>query len=181
VLGKLGVTPGGYALVTLHRPANVDDPVVLERLVGALAKVAGELPVVFPVHPRTRKRLSEGAIGAQVAAAKGLLLTDPAGYFEFQALTANAKFVLTDSGGIQEETTALGVPCLTLRENTERPVTITEGTNILVGRDPERILPEVEKILAGQSKAGRVPALWDGRAAERVADAVLAFLARPRA
>jgi UDP-N-acetylglucosamine 2-epimerase (non-hydrolysing) len=178
VLGKLGVEPKRYALVTLHRPANVDDPVVLGRLIGALIRVARELPVVFPIHPRTRKRLSEGEIGTTVRGTPSILLSDPLGYFEFQALTSHAKLVLTDSGGIQEETTAMGVPCLTLRENTERPVTISQGTNILVGRAPERIWPEVEKILGGQSKAGRIPELWDGHAAERVAEAVERFFAR---
>jgi UDP-N-acetylglucosamine 2-epimerase (non-hydrolysing) len=178
VLGRIGVEKSGYALVTLHRPANVDDPAVLSRLIDSLVRVARELKVVFPVHPRTRKRLLEGAIGEQMQKTPSILLVEPQGYFEFQALTSNAKLVLTDSGGIQEETTALGVPCLTLRENTERPVTITEGTNILVGRDPERIWPEVEKILAGRSKAGRIPELWDGRAAERVADAIVRFIER---
>jgi UDP-N-acetylglucosamine 2-epimerase (non-hydrolysing) len=177
VLGRIGVEKHGYALVTLHRPANVDDPAVLARLVDALVRVARELPVVFPIHPRTRKRLSEGILGERVRSTPAILLSDPLGYFEFQALTSNAKLVLTDSGGIQEETTAMGVPCLTLRENTERPVTITEGTNTLVGRDPERIWPEVQKILSGASKAGRIPALWDGHAAERVADAIQAYFA----
>lgn len=178
VLAKAGVEKGRYALVTLHRPANVDDPAVLARLVEALVRVAGELKVLFPVHPRTRKRLGEGEVGRRIAATPNLVLAEPAAYFEFQALMMHAKLVLTDSGGIQEETTAMGVPCLTLRENTERPVTVTEGTNTLVGRDPERIWPEVEKILAGRSKAGRIPALWDGHAAERVADAVERFLSR---
>lgn len=175
VLGKVGVEPGGYALVTLHRPANVDDPAVLSRLVDALVRVAQAMPVVFPVHPRTRARLADGDVGRRMAQAEAIQLIEPQGYFEFQALVKNAKVVLTDSGGIQEETTAMGVPCLTLRENTERPVTVTEGTNVLVGRDPERIWPEVERILRGDSKAGRVPALWDGRAAERVADAIERF------
>jgi UDP-N-acetylglucosamine 2-epimerase (non-hydrolysing) len=177
VLGKLGVAKHRYALVTLHRPANVDDPAVLARLLEALVRVAQQLPVVFPIHPRTRKRLSEGALGERLRSTPAILLSDPLGYFEFQALTSSAKLVLTDSGGIQEETTAMGVPCLTLRENTERPVTITEGTNTLVGRDPERIWPEVQKILAGDSKAGRIPALWDGQAAERVADAIEQYFA----
>jgi UDP-N-acetylglucosamine 2-epimerase (non-hydrolysing) len=172
VLARAGVEKGRYALVTLHRPANVDDPAVLARLVDALVRVSSELTVLFPVHPRTKKRLSEGEVGRRMAAAPGILLCEPQAYFEFQALVMNARLVLTDSGGIQEETTAMGVPCLTLRENTERPVTVTEGTNVLVGRDPERIWPEVQRILAGQSKAGRVPQLWDGQAAVRVADAI---------
>lgn len=178
ILGALRLTPRNYALVTLHRPANVDDSAVLERLMGVLLEVAREIPVVFPIHPRTRKRLADGPLAERIAAEERILLVEPYGYFEFQALLSQAKVVLTDSGGIQEETTAMGVPCLTLRENTERPVTITEGTNLLVGRDPERILPEVEKILRGQSKAGRIPALWDGHAAERVADAIERFFGR---
>jgi len=174
-LSRRGVQDGGFALVTLHRPANVDDPAVLARIVGALRQVARDLVVLFPVHPRTRKRLADTSL---LEGETRILLCDPAGYLEFQALMSRARVVLTDSGGIQEETTALGVPCLTLRENTERPVTISEGTNILVGRDPERILPEVRSILSGRTKAGRIPALWDGHAAERVADALLRFLAR---
>ncbi len=180
LLQRFGTERHGYALVTLHRPANVDDPAVLTRLIGALEQVSRELTVLFPVHPRTRKRLSEGAIGALLGKTPRIVLLEPQGYFEFQALMTNARLVLTDSGGIQEETTAVGVPCLTLRENTERPVTVTEGTNVLVGRDPERIWPEVKRILAGDSKAGRVPELWDGRAAERVADAIVRFLAAER-
>src|SRR5690606_16447800 len=144
---QAGVTKNGYALVTLHRPANVDDPAVFSRLIDALLKVAEHLAVVFPIHPRTKKHLESTPLGGRIAATPAIKLLDPAGYFEFQALMTNARFVLTDSGGIQEETTAVGVPCLTLRENTERPVTITQGTNTLVGRDPERIWPEVEKIL----------------------------------
>lgn len=178
VLAETNVTKGGYALVTLHRPANVDEPRVLSRLVDALLKIAAHLDVVFPIHPRTKKHLASSSLGERIAATPAIKLLDPAGYFEFQALMTNARLVLTDSGGIQEETTAVGVPCLTLRENTERPVTITQGTNTLVGRDPERIWPEVEKILAGGGKQGRVPELWDGHAAERVADAIVAFLSK---
>ncbi len=171
-LADLGVAPGGYALVTLHRPANVDDAAILPRLTDALLTVARDLPVVFPVHPRTRKRLAEMGLDARVAQEPRLMLTDPFGYLDFLSLTAGARVVLTDSGGIQEETTALGVPCLTLRENTERPITVEVGTNVLVGRDPERILPEVQAVLAGRGKRGRVPELWDGRAAERIAEAI---------
>lgn len=176
VLARAGVTKGNYALVTLHRPANVDDPAVFARLIDVLAKVANRLDVVFPIHPRTRKELAGTLLGERIAATPTIKLLDPAGYFEFQALMTNARLVLTDSGGIQEETTAVGVPCLTLRENTERPVTITQGTNTLVGRDPERIWPVVQQILDGDSKAGRVPELWDGQAAERVAQVLVQFL-----
>jgi UDP-N-acetylglucosamine 2-epimerase (non-hydrolysing) len=176
LLGRLGLEVGTYALVTLHRPANVDDPATLAVLLSLLADLSERLPVVFPVHPRTRRRIDESAAIGRVRASSRLVLCDPHGYFEFQALMAHAKLVLTDSGGVQEETTALGVPCLTLRDNTERPVTVTEGTNTLVGRDPVRIAAEVEQVLSGRTKAGRRPALWDGHAAERVADALQALL-----
>jgi UDP-N-acetylglucosamine 2-epimerase (non-hydrolysing) len=175
-LGRLGLEARSYALLTLHRPSNVDDESVFGRLLGALSKIAAELPIVFPVHPRTRARLEGGGLASQLAAATGLRLIDPLSYLEFLQLEDAARFVLTDSGGVQEETTALGVPCLTIRENTERPVTITEGTNLLVGTDPERIVEESRRILAGAEKRGRVPDLWDGHAGERAAKAILEFL-----
>jgi UDP-N-acetylglucosamine 2-epimerase (non-hydrolysing) len=159
---RLELRRGEYALATLHRPANVDDPQALSRVLSALAEVAAQLPVVFPMHPRTRARM-------QSFSAPGLKIVEPLGYLDFLALTAEARLVMTDSGGIQEETTALSVPCLTLRENTERPVTITDGTNQLVGTDPVRIIPAVRAILSGASRKGRMPELWDGRAAERIA------------
>ncbi|MHB8419253.1 MAG: non-hydrolyzing UDP-N-acetylglucosamine 2-epimerase [Myxococcales bacterium] len=161
----LGLEPKRYALLTLHRPANVDDPNVLGRLMEAIAEIAAEVPVVFPIHPRTRKRLSEFSISPP----ERLRLTDPLGYLDFLALTDAAALVLTDSGGLQEETTVLGVPCLTLRENTERPVTVEVGTNSLVGLDPVRIVREARRALRGEGKRGRVPELWDGRAAARIA------------
>ena len=164
--GRFGLVVGGYGLVTLHRPANVDDPAVLASLVETLGHVAGDLPLLFPVHPRTRDRLEAATIPP------GLLPVEPQGYLDFLSLEAGAALVLTDSGGIQEETTALGVPCLTLRENTERPVTVTEGTNQVVGRDRRRILDAVGTVLAGRITP-RCPALWDGHAGERIA-AVLA-------
>jgi UDP-N-acetylglucosamine 2-epimerase (non-hydrolysing) len=176
---KLDLQHQGYALATLHRPANVDDPAVFGRLLGALGEVAARLPVVLPIHPRTRARLeADQDLRARAAAAAGLKLIEPQGYLDFLCLTAHARLVLTDSGGIQEETTALGVPCLTLRENTERPVTVDEGTNVLVGRDPARIVPAAMDVLEGRGKKGRVPELWDGRAAERVAEVLLRFGAR---
>lgn len=165
---RLGVRPKGYALMTLHRPSNVDDPAMLRRLLGAVEQVQRRIPVVFPVHPRTRKKLE--ALG--VATPKGLHLTEPLGYLDFLGLAAEAKFILTDSGGLQEEATILQVPCLTLRENTERPITVTEGTNTIVGTDPGRIVAEASAILDGGGKAGRIPRLWDGKAAERIADAL---------
>jgi UDP-N-acetylglucosamine 2-epimerase (non-hydrolysing) len=159
---KLEISPGNYALATLHRPANVDEPAALARVLAALGEVAAALPVVFPVHPRTRARM-------QAFSAPGLKIVEPLGYLDFLALTAGARLVMTDSGGIQEETTALSVPCLTLRENTERPVTITDGTNQLVGTDPARIVPAAREVLSGGGRKGRMPELWDGRAAERIA------------
>jgi UDP-N-acetylglucosamine 2-epimerase (non-hydrolysing) len=167
---QLGVAKGAYALATLHRPSNVDEPESLAKVLGALAEVAARLPIVFPIHPRTRARLSaDGNLRDRAASARGLQLVDPLGYLDFLALVADARFVLTDSGGIQEETTALGVPCLTLRENTERPVTVEVGTNTLVGTDPAQIVPQSIAVLEGRGKKGRNPELWDGRAAGRIA------------
>jgi UDP-N-acetylglucosamine 2-epimerase (non-hydrolysing) len=166
----LGVEAGGYGLLTLHRPSNVDDAAVLGRLLEAVGTLAAEVPILFPVHPRTRGRIETFGLSKRLASRPGLRLVEPLGYLEFLALQAGARLVLTDSGGIQEETTALGVPCLTLRENTERPVTITEGTNVLVGTDPERIVAEGRSILRGEGKDGRIPELWDGRTGERVAE-----------
>src|SRR3954470_1871513 len=157
---RLEVSRKGYALATLHRPANVDDPAALSRLLSALAEVATQGPVVFPIHPRTRSRLPAGY------EARGVKLVEPLGYLDFLALTAEARLVMTDSGGIQEETTALGVPCLTLRDNTERPVTVDVGTNQLVGTDPRRAVAAAHEVLAGRGKTGVIPELWDGHAAE---------------
>jgi UDP-N-acetylglucosamine 2-epimerase (non-hydrolysing) len=165
---RFGLPLGGYGLLTLHRPSNVDDPAVLSGILDALTRVQRELPILFPIHPRTVQRLREFGFGEQLEAAPRLQLVEPLGYLEFLDLMIHARVVLTDSGGIQEETTILGVPCLTLRENTERPITITAGTNTLVGSDPQRIVAEVGRILAGEGKAGRVPELWDGHAAERI-------------
>ena len=173
---RMGLSPGGYAVATLHRPSNVDDPETLAGLVETLSEVARRLPVVFPVHPRTAARLDAGQVARWAREAPGLKLVDPLGYLPFLSLTAQAKVVLTDSGGLQEETTVLGIPCLTLRENTERPVTVTQGSNLLVGMDPELLLAEVDRVLRGAGKRGRVPALWDGHAAERTADVYAAAL-----
>ncbi len=167
----LGLTPRRYAVVTLHRPSNVDEPAALARLLGALAEVARAVPVVFPVHPRTRARIAAAGLEDRAAA---LRLVEPLGYLEFLSLTSAARLVLTDSGGLQEESTALGIPCLTLRENTERPVTVSEGTNEVVGTDPARIVAAALRALSGGGKRGRCPALWDGRAGERAADAIRA-------
>jgi UDP-N-acetylglucosamine 2-epimerase (non-hydrolysing) len=156
--------PARYALVTLHRPSNVDDPEVLRRILTAMLSVSKDLAVVFPAHPRTRQRMAQFGV-----AADALHVCDPLPYLEFLALQAGATAVLTDSGGIQEETTFLGVPCLTLRDNTERPVTVEIGTNTLIGNKPDRLRDELAKILDGRYKKGAIPALWDGHAAERIA------------
>jgi UDP-N-acetylglucosamine 2-epimerase (non-hydrolysing) len=155
-----------YALVTLHRPSNVDDSEALKEICLALRELSDKIQIIFPIHPRTRARLD--AAGFEIDN-RGMRLTEPLGYLEFLALQRDATLVITDSGGIQEETTFLGVPCLTLRENTERPVTVELGTNMLVGRDMSRLRAETEKILSGKGKKGAVPPLWDGRSGERVA------------
>jgi UDP-N-acetylglucosamine 2-epimerase (non-hydrolysing) len=164
-----------YGVVTLHRPSNVDDPVVLRRLAGALSRLAETLPLIFPVHPRTRASLE----AAGVEMGSGLTLCPPLGYMQFLSLWKDAAVVLTDSGGLQEETTALGVPCVTLRDSTERPITVTEGTNVVVGTDMEAMLAEADKILRGHGKVGRRPDLWDGRAAERIAEILEQLLLEP--
>ena len=156
-----------YALVTLHRPSNVDDPAALQRVLSTLAELSDRCQIVFPVHPRTRQRIQ--SLDVTLPAKDRFLTTDPLGYLEWLALQRDAAVIITDSGGIQEESTYLGVPCLTLRENTERPITISEGTNLLVGGDMTKLHREAEKILRGQGKRGLKPALWDGRAGERIA------------
>lgn len=166
IVSDLGLTPKRYAVLTLHRPSNVDDPAVLSRLMAVLDRIAERLPIVFPMHPRTRSKLD--ALGGPRPDPARWKLIEPQGYLEFLKLMGEAKLVLTDSGGIQEETTILGVPCVTLRDNTERPVTVEMGTNRLTGTDPGRILAAVDDILAGRWKTGSIPPLWDGRAAERM-------------
>lgn len=159
----------GFALLTLHRPANVDDPEVLDRLIGAFTTLARDLLVVFAVHPRTAGRLAESGRRERLEEA-GVRCLPPQSYFQILGLMRAARFVMTDSGGIQEETTALGVPCLTLRPGTERPVTVEEGTNTIVDRDPARILAAADDILTTGGKRGRIPELWDGRTAERIVE-----------
>ena len=153
-----------YALVTLHRPSNVDDPAALEDLLESLSNIGERLTVLFPVHPRTRQKIAQMNLNPSY-----IHLLEPLSYVDFLALQVSATVVITDSGGIQEETTYLGVPCLTMRENTERPVTVTMGTNILVGANPERLTEQLNRILQGNVKPGSVPPLWDGHAGERIA------------
>jgi UDP-N-acetylglucosamine 2-epimerase (non-hydrolysing) len=164
---ELGLTPGSYGVVTLHRPSNVDDAAMLRRLVTALGKIAGRLPLVFPAHPRTTARLAAAGLTGDLVDA-GVRLVEPMPYVEFISLAADARLVLTDSGGIQEETTMLGVPCLTLRDNTERPVTVMRGTNRLVGTDPVGAVRAVDESLAGPLISREPPPFWDGHAADRI-------------
>jgi UDP-N-acetylglucosamine 2-epimerase (non-hydrolysing) len=166
--GRYGFPAGGYALLTLHRPSNVDVPSVFAGLLDAMTEIQRDLAILFPAHPRTLQRLADLDLTERLANAPGLRIIEPLGYLEFLDLMMHARLVMTDSGGIQEETTILGVPCLTLRENTERPITISHGTNRLVGTNSERITAAVRGILSASRTAGRLPDLWDGRAAERI-------------
>lgn len=176
LMEKMGLVPGGYATLTLHRPSNVDDPKVLSGLLVALQEISRELPIIFPIHPRTRKMAEQFGLahffnsGDRV---EGIWITEPLGYLEFLHLNMHARLVLTDSGGLQEETTVLGVPCITMRNNTERPVTCEVGTNFLVGNDPHRVLECARKILGGVVPQGQTPEKWDGRAAERIVAVLL--------
>jgi UDP-N-acetylglucosamine 2-epimerase (non-hydrolysing) len=166
--GDLAEAAPGFALLTLHRPSNVDDPQTLGALLETIREVSELLPVVFPVHPRTARRIADAGLETLFQQSR-IVRLEPVGYLAALGLMRDARLVLTDSGGVQEETTGLGVPCLTLRTNTERPITIQEGTNELVGRDRELILAKSRDILATGGKSGRVPELWDGRSAERIA------------
>jgi UDP-N-acetylglucosamine 2-epimerase (non-hydrolysing) len=170
IVQRFGLQKGGYAAATLHRPSNVDTRESLEGILEIFSRVTRKLPVVYPVHPRTRARMRECGLEAAFAKLDRLRLIDPLGYVDFVALVKDARLVMTDSGGIQEETTVLRVPCLTMRENTERPITVEEGTNRLVGTDKAALLAAVEDVLAGRWQEGRVPFLWDGRAALRIAN-----------
>ena len=162
---QIDVPDYDYGLVTLHRPSNVDNPDVLTRIMATLEEICESLPLIFPIHPRTRQRIEKSEFKIRQTKLK---LIEPLGYLEFLKLMSHAKLVLTDSGGIQEETTILDVPCLTLRENTERPITLTRGTNFLVGSNPKKIMDVVNSVLNGQIKKGIRPELWDGRAAGRI-------------
>jgi UDP-N-acetylglucosamine 2-epimerase (non-hydrolysing) len=173
VLDDHGLEPGAYAPLTLHRPSNVDDPETFGRILDALDVIQRDLPIIFPVHPRTRAILKQSPLGSRVEAMSGLRLIDPLGFLDFLKLMSEARLVLTDSGGIQEETTILGVPCLTLRENTERPITIEIGSNQLVGTDTQAILDAYRSVMQGQASTGQQPPLWDGRAAERIVKIIL--------
>jgi UDP-N-acetylglucosamine 2-epimerase (non-hydrolysing) len=176
LLEELGLEPNGFATLTLHRPSNVDDDEALAGLLEALTEIAREIPIVFPIHPRTRKRIEQFGLERYFGKGRpvqGIWLTEPLGYLEFLHLNMNARMVLTDSGGLQEETTVLGVPCITLRHNTERPITCLQGTNQVVGNGKEAILTAARRVLSGHIPARRVPEKWDGRAAERIVEVLL--------
>ncbi len=168
---RLGLEAGKYILVTFHRPNNVDSRENLEGLVNFLNTLSRELPIVFPVHPRTRINLEHFGLNGKLS--EQVILGDPMGYIEFLGLTRTAALVVTDSGGIQEETTYLGIPCITVRDNTERPVTVEVGTNWLAGTDPTRALELARKVLGGETKKGKIPQFWDGKTAERISQILL--------
>ena len=170
ILKKLNIKEKQYALVTLHRPSNVDKKDILVDIVSALNQISEKIPVVFPLHPRTKNKMKEFNI--KHINNSRIIFTEPLGYLDFLSLTKNTKLVLTDSGGIQEETTALGIPCLTLRENTERPITVKEGTNKIIGNTKSRIIEEFNYVLSNEGQSYKTPRLWDGKTAKRIADII---------
>ncbi|MFA5553193.1 MAG: UDP-N-acetylglucosamine 2-epimerase (non-hydrolyzing) [Phycisphaerae bacterium] len=173
ILEKLGLSKKGYAVITLHRPSNVDDMANLSKIISSFEVIQNDIKLVFPIHPRTRNNIKGTEFENRMNKMPNLILLDPVGYLDFLKLTANAAFVMTDSGGIQEETTILQVPCMTLRENTERPVTITEGTNRLIHNDTNDILKKYNQIKSSDFEAkGSIPRLWDGKAAERIVEVI---------
>lgn len=178
-LQKDGAAPLAYGLLTLHRPSNVDDPEILRDILSTIATVSEKMPVFFPVHPRSLERIRQFGLGRYLTEEKattptrGIVPLAPQGYLDFLCLMDHARLILTDSGGIQEESTILGVPCLTLRENTERPVTVEQGTNQIVGRDPKKILAAAERVLSAERRPVRAPELWDGHTAERIVKVLL--------
>ena len=173
IVKELSLKEKQFVAVTLHRPSNVDDKTTLTDIMEALFEISKKIPVIFPVHPRTIKKIKDFIPYQKLTQMNNLRLIEPLGYIDFLRLMSQAKFVITDSGGIQEETTALGIPCLTVRENTERPITITEGTNTLVGTNREKIIKESMKILNGSGKKGRRPQYWDGKSSERIVKTLL--------
>jgi UDP-N-acetylglucosamine 2-epimerase (non-hydrolysing) len=170
ILAELNLKAKDYALVTLHRPSNVDDLESFTKIISAFKEIQEKVPIVFPIHPRTQKNIDKLGLRDEISKLENLKLIPPVGYFDFMHLMVNCEFVMTDSGGIQEETTYLGIPCLTLRENTERPITVEIGTNEIVGTDTEKITMLAKKIVDGEWKKGQVPELWDGKAAERIVE-----------
>jgi UDP-N-acetylglucosamine 2-epimerase (non-hydrolysing) len=173
-LERIGVEPARYAVLTLHRPDNVDDPQAAAGILAAIERLQRRLPIVFPVHPRTRRRFADSTAWGHLTRLAGVRTIEPQGYVDFLRLVQQAAFVLTDSGGLQEESTVLGIPCLTLRNNTERPATLETGTNRLVGKEPAAIVSAARDALEGRWQPGGRPELWDGRASRRIVDALLA-------
>ena len=182
ILDSMNLADKAYSLLTLHRPSNVDSPEIFEKILLGLTEISQHLPIIFPSHPRTRKMISKFNLDQYfkypeapfpIDNPEGILLVDPLGYLDFLKMMTQAKIVLTDSGGIQEETTILGVPCLTLRENTERPVTVSEGTNTIVGTNPDTMVRECLKILRDEVKESQIPPLWDGHAAQRIVEVLV--------
>ncbi len=173
ILSKLNIKRSEYAVLTLHRPSNVDNKKSLEQVIDILDKIQQKIKVVFPIHPRTLKNINKFKLDEQLKNQKNLIITEPLGYLDFLALMSNSRFVLTDSGGIQEETTVLGVPCITMRKSTERPVTVEQGTNVLVSTDKSKIIESAHKLINGYNPKGRIPKLWDGKAAQRIVNILL--------
>ncbi len=180
ILESLSLESHEYAVLTLHRPSNVDDPIVFEEILEAIDEIKKMVKIVYPIHPRTRKKIFELGLHKkypfldnQNSSINNCILTEPLGYIDFLHLMANSRFVLTDSGGMQEETTVLGIPCLTLRNNTERPVTISQGTNILTGTSKCKIIEKAQEIISSKIKKGEIPNLWDGHAAQRIVEILL--------
>ena len=171
-LQRMSLDAGGYCMVTLHRPSNVDEQPILEKLVDVLVDTSSAIPVVFPVHPRTQKKLEEFQLLSRLESAPHVHIHGPMGYLDFLCLTSQAKVIVTDSGGLQEESTVLGVPCLTMRENTERPVTVTAGTSTLIGNDSDKLQVHLQQVIDGTYKKGGCPQLWDGQAASRIVDVI---------
>ncbi len=176
VHARLNIEKGNYGVVTLHRPSNVDDKEAFERIITALEVLGEKIPLVLPLHPRTNKQAENFGLSGRLKSIPNIIITEPAGYLDFVALMASSKIVLTDSGGLQEETTALGIPCITLRENTERPITVIEGTNIIVGNDKDAIISTAMDILDNGGKSGSIPQLWDGNTASRISDVLLSYI-----
>lgn len=172
ILSKLGLEKGTYVAITLHRPSNVDSQEAFLNILKALDHIQQKIPVIFPIHPRTQSMITKFGLDDTIGRMKNVRIIEPLGYFDFGKLTADSKFVLTDSGGIQEETTVQGIPCITLRENTERPITVTEGTNELAGSESSKIIRMAELILSGDWKKGNIPKMWDGQTAERITNAI---------
>ena len=173
ILQELNIAPKSYAILTLHRPSNVDNPVVFGRILDAIEVIQSDMPVIFPIHPRTQKNIAGSELARKIDSMRSLRLIKPLGYLDFLKLMSNARLVLTDSGGIQEETTILKVPCITLRENTERPITVEAGSNILAGTTTDRIIAAYKKTIGNSNREIKTPPLWDGHAAERIVKVML--------